>query len=715
MVFMKNLKLTFIVWALPFILFAQEKQLKIDELMTNRSLYPTTVSNLQFMGNSNHYTFVANNKLVKGIANKASKDTILKIEDLNSLLTGLQAQKIQRIPSFDYLNANEAIFMHDNKVLKYDFAKKTLQILNSYNEKAENIGIEKNNFAIAYTIENNLYASAQGKEIAISQDGKSGLVYGKTVHRNEFGIDGGIFWSPKGNLLAFYRMDESMVSDYPLVETSKQRIAKLDEIKYPMAGMTSHEVTVGVYNFKSNKTIYLKTGEPKDQYLTNVTWALDEQSIYIAVLNRDQNHMKLNRYNTNSGELEQTIFEEKNDRYVEPQAGPAFINNKPDQFLWLSERDGYKHIYLYKTDGSLVKQLTSGQWIVKNIAGFDEKYENVYFYGTKDSPLQTHLYAVNIKTGVIQKITSNTGTHNVQFNKTGLFIDIYSDTKTAYKAQIIDEKGKVVQTIAEDVNPLKDYAMPTTEIFTIKAKDGTDLYCRMIKPHNFDARNKYPVFVYVYGGPHAQMITDSWLAGAGLFLNFMAQQGFIVWTVDNRGSANRGFEFESCIHRNTGNIEVSDQMDGVNYLKTLPYIKTDRIGVDGWSYGGFMTISLKLKNQGVFNVASAGGPVIDWKWYEIMYGERYMDTPDQNPEGYKNAALTNYVKNLEGKLMVIHGALDDVVVWQHSLEFINACIKAGKQVDYFVYPDHKHNVRGMDRTHLWQKIYEYHRDNNQLK
>ncbi len=713
---MKKITFIIVLLALPVLIFAQSKSLNVDELMVNRSLYPATLSNLQFMGNSFNFSYIANNKLVKGQFGKPNRDTILSIDDLNSKVSDLQIDKFKRMPALEYLSPNEIMLKQSNKILKYDLVKKTMAVLNTYPEKAENIEIENNHYNAAYTLGSNLYVSVYGKEMAVSKDGKEGLVYGShRVHRNEFGIEKGIFWSPQGNLLAFYRMDESMVADYPLVKTANERIAKLDNIKYPMAGMPIHEVTVGVYSPQTGRTIYLKTGEPKAQYLTNVTWSPDEQFIYIAVLNRDQNYMKLNRYNVSTGELDKTLFEEKNDRYVEPQAGAVFVPNNSDQFLWLSERDGYKHIYIYKTDGTLIKQLTSGQWIVKSIEGFDSKGENVYFYGTKDSPLQTHLYAVNIKNGVIQKITTGTGTHTVQINKSGYFLDTYSNLNTAYKVQIFDTKGKVVQTIAEDVNPLKDYAMPTTEIFTIKAQDGMDLYCRMIKPKDFDPNKKYPVFVYVYGGPHAQLITDSWLGGAGLFLNFMAQQGFIVWTMDSRGSANRGFDFESCIHRNLGTIEVRDQMDGINYLKTLPYIKPDHISVDGWSYGGFMTVSLKLKNPGVFCTATAGGPVIDWKFYEAMYGERYMDTPEQNPDGYKSAALTNYVNNLDGKLMIFHGAEDDVVLWQNSLDFINACIKAGKQVDYFVYPDHQHNVRGMDRAHLFRKIYEYHRDNNLLK
>jgi dipeptidyl-peptidase-4 len=264
--------------------------------------------------------------------------------------------------------------------------------------------------------------------------------------------------------------------------------------------------------------------------------------------------------------------------------------------------------------------------------------------------------------------------------------------------------------LQKNSNPLKDYKMPAMSIFTIKAKDSTDLYCRLIKPTDFDPAKKYPVIVYVYGGPHDQMITDSWLGGTGMFLHYLATKGYVVFTLDNHGSANRGLAFEQATFRNLGAIELEDQMLGVDYLKKLPFVDTSRIGVHGWSYGGFMTVSLMLKQSNTFKVAVAGGPVIDWKFYEVMYGERYMDTPDENPLGYDNANLLNYAKNLKGKLLIIHGTADPTVVWQNSLSFVRKCIDEGVQLDYFVYPEQEHNMTGKDRVHLNHKIENYFND-----
>jgi dipeptidyl-peptidase-4 len=446
--------------------------------------------------------------------------------------------------------------------------------------------------------------------------------------------------------------------------------------------------------------------------LTNISWSPDEETIYIQKLNRKQNHLSLEAYSAISGELIKVLFEETSTKYVEPEHPIVFLPKEPKQFLYLSERDGFNHIYIYNTEGKLIKQLTQGSWMINEICGFNAKGDEVFFYATKDSPIERNFYGANLKTGKITRYSTNKGTHTVAFNAKGdLFIDTYSSSSTPAKTLLLDKSGKVIKTLNESANPLVDLAVPSIEINTIKTTDGTELYYRMIKPHDFDKSKKYPVLVYVYGGPHAQLITDSWLGGANNFFLFLAQQGYIVWTLDSRGSANRGYEFESAIWHNCGSIEVADQMEGIDYLKTLPYIDQNRIGVDGWSYGGFMTISLMLKNPEVFKTATAGGPVIDWKWYEIMYGERYMGTPEDNPEGYKKASLLNYADNLKGKLLIIHGAQDNTVVMQHSLEFIKACIKKGKQVDYFIYPDHEHNVGGKDRLHLYEKIFNYHKAN----
>lgn len=704
-------KFCFILLLISFsnLVFAQGKLIRIEDVQ-NRKYYIKEIYDVQFMGKSDSYSFTKDGKtLWVGNQKQEPKET-LRLEDISpkpSIFMGLK-----------YISDNEFIYTTENKE-KYIYNLKTKQTKKLYTIEKEwdFVEISDNFNSIAYKKDDNIFVQTNSQTNQITNDGSREIVYGEAVHRNEFGIDKGLFWSKDGQKLAFYRMDQSMVTDYPLVNT-QERIAKYNPVKYPMAGEKSHEVLVGVYDVNTQKTIYLKTRkdeslEEREMYLTNICFSPDGKTIYIAKLNRLQNHLWLESYDTQTGDKLNILFEETSPKYVEPEAPMVFVPNFPNQFLWLSERDGYNHIYLYDINGKLISQLTKGDWMVTSIEGFNEKADEVFFYATKDSPIERNFYGVSLKDGKLTKYSVGKGTHSIAFNSKGtLFVDTYTNyNDTPSRSQLVDKKGKVLRVLNESEDAWKDLDKPIIEISTLKANDGTDLYYRMIKPHDFDPNKKYPVLVYVYGGPHAQLVTNSWLGGANNFFMFLAQQGFIVWTLDNRGSANRGFDFESAIWHNCGSVEVQDQMVGVNYLKSLPFVDSDRIGVDGWSYGGFMTISLMLKQPNVFKTASAGGPVIDWKWYEIMYGERYMGTPQNNPEGYENSSLINHVDSLNGKLLIIQGYQDATVVPQHCIEFIRQAIKKGKQLDFFLYPDHEHNVRGKDRIHLYKKIFQFHKDN----
>ncbi|MBO7226638.1 MAG: DPP IV N-terminal domain-containing protein [Bacteroidales bacterium] len=711
---MKYRIITFLFLAsLVFGANAQDKMLTSDQLMDG-SLYPARMRGLQFIGKTDNYSFVKDNVLYTA-TNKSEKQ-LLTLEQLNEALKTINGQQLRYFPNVSFINDREFSFYSNGKMFVYNLKSKTISNPLEYPANAENLDIEKTTHQYAYTKGYDLYVVKGNKEKVFSGEDND-IVYGQAVHRSEFGIEKGTFWSPKGSLLAFYKMDQSMVTDYPIVNTAL-RVAETAPEAYPMAGMKSHEVEVGIYNTLNDKVVYLKTRKDtsvaeRENYLTNISWSPDERYVYIAKINRGQNHMWLECYNVESGNLEKVLFEEKNDRYVEPMSGLTFVPNNPNQFLWLSQRDGYRHIYLYDIDGNLLKQVTKGNFEVQSIIGFDAKAEKVFFYSNIENPMERAAYSVDLKTGNIVRITSEKGTHSIVMNSKGnMFIDMYSSTDVPFKAMLVNDKAKTLKDIHTSANPLADYRMPEIEVGTIKSADGvTDLCYRLIKPINYNDGKKHPTLVYVYGGPHSQMVTESWLAGANLYFLFLAQQGYVVFTVDNRGTDNRGFEFESVIHRNLGVAEMADQMKGVEFLKTLPYVDENRIGVEGWSFGGFMTISLKLTHPDVFKVGCAGGPVIDWKWYEVMYGERYMDTPQENPEGYKSTSLLGKVNSLDGKLLVIHGAEDPTVLWQHSLEFVHECIKAKKQVDYFVYPHHPHNVRGLDRLHLYKKMYEYYQQN----
>ena len=595
------------------------------------------------------------------------------------------------------------------RYIVYDFGKNEFVIAYPQAAKAggTNIDFTPQGGHIAYTVGNNLYVD--NRQVT---DEPEGIVCGQSVHRNEFGITKGTFWSPRGTLLAFYRMDESMVTEYPLVDIT-QRIGTVENIRYPMAGMTSHKVQVGIYNPTTGNTLYLETGDPTDRYFTNIAWAPDERSLFLIELNRDQNHSKLCQYDAASGRLMGVLYEETHPKYVEPQQPIVFLPWDDTQFIYQSQRDGYNHLYLMSVNNSSPRQLTSGPWLVQSILGFNAKKKEVIIAATKESPLQSNIYKVRIKDGRLTPLDNGQGVHSAQLSASGTYvIDNWSSPQVPRNIGIVSTaNGKETARLLTAADPFRGLVMPTVETGTLKAADGrTDLYWRMLKPADFDPAKKYPVIVYVYGGPHAQMINANWMYAARGWDLYMANRGYILFTLDNRGSANRGLEFENCTFRHLGIEEGKDQVKGIEYLKSLPYVDAQRIGVHGWSFGGHMTTALMLRYPDVFKVGVAGGPVIDWQFYEVMYGERYMDTPQQNPEGYRECDLKQLAPRLKGHLLLIHDDHDRTCVPQHTLSFLKACVDARTYPDLFIYPTHDHNVLGRDRVHLHEKITRYFED-----
>ena len=568
--------------------------------------------------------------------------------------------------------------------------------------------------AVAFVANHNLYVTdTEGKLHQVSRDGSRELVYGQSVHRDEFGIEKGTFWSPDGKRLAFYRMDQSMVSDYPQVDIDN-RIASYEPDKYPMAGETSHKVTVGVFDLSTDRVVYLDAGDPTDRYFTNIQWSPDGSTIYMFELNRDQNDCRLTSYDAITGKKKGELYRETSDKYVEPLHPITFLPWDAKKFILQSQQDGYNHLYLYNTEGKLLKQLTKGEWVVMELVGFNEKKKSVVILSNEESPIQANFHEVSINNGKRTLLDNGQGYHHGELSKSGQYLcDISSAPTTPRDIDIIDFSGSKSQrfTWLHAADPWKDYEVPTYESGTIKAADGTtDLYYRLVKPTHFDPTKKYPTIIYVYGGPHAHCVDASWHYSSRSWETYMAQKGYVLFILDNRGSENRGRDFEQVTFRHLGQAEMTDQMKGVEYLRSLPFVDRDRMGVHGWSFGGFMTISLMVNHPDVFKVGVAGGPVIDWKWYEVMYGERYMDTPKTNPEGYAQTSLVDRAKDLKGKLQIITGYNDATVVPQHCLSFIAACIQAGTQPDFFVYPGEPHNMRGHQSTHLHERISQYFDD-----
>ncbi len=702
---MKNL-LTFCLLFFVVGLSAQTMQLTLSDAILKRGsvFAPDRLANLQWIPESNMFAYLSSDRQAIMIDKGEQAQATITLDHLNK---GCQTD-LKRMPGVRWVNPNRFYFHHDTSYIAYDIDKGQGFLLTPHARGARNTDFIFKHNQLAYTLDNDLYTATIGiPQTTVKDNTDRNQVSGQAIARYEFGIGKGTFWSPDGKHLAFYEKDETNVADYPLLDINTTP-GMLRTTKYPMAGQKSEKAKIGVYHRMTKQTVYLKTTGEEDQYLTNLGWGPNNESIYIAVVNRDQNRMWLNQYNAKTGDFIKTLFQEKHDKYVEPENPVWFLPNNPNEFLWMSERDGFMHVYRYDKNGTLLNQVTKGNWVTLDILGLDRSGEKLLVKGTDETGLNQYAYSVNLDGNNQRQIPGKPGIHNFKLNQKGdQLLDSYSSLEEPYTINLIDLDGKVLRTISTSKNKMDGYAQPTTELLEIKSPGGPMLNARMIKPSHFSADKKYPVVVYVYGGPHAQMVTNRWGAGAPLWMHYLAEKGYLVFTVDNRGSANRGFEFENTIHRRLGTPEMEDQLAGVEYLKTLPYADTDRMAVHGWSYGGFMTTSLMLHHPGVFKAGVAGGPVTDWKYYEVMYGERYMDRPEENKEGYKKNRLMNYVQNLEGDLLLIHGTVDDVVVMQHNLALVKAFVDAGVQMDFFPYPMHPHNVRGKDRVHLMEKVIRY--------
>lgn len=687
-------------------LTAQDKFLSIEDCF-NPKYYPQSLRGLQWIPDDYRLCQVKGQSLVATNPYSLKSDTLVTLNRLANLVSE-EGAVLKSLPPVNWRNASEFWFVAGGKMFTYNINDKTVIVKRKLSTGAENLEVAENSLNAAYTENSNIYVSTVAGIRRITEDGGNGIVYGQAVHRNEFGINKGFFWNSEGNRVAFYRMDERRVSKYPMFDVSP-RPAKPTETRYPMAGDSSHTVTVGIYNTISEEIVYLKTEGPYDQYLTNITWSPDGEFIYLAWVSRNQKHMQLRRYNAATGILDKVIYEEKHAKYVEPENPLHFIPGSNDKFIWFSEKDGFNHLYLFQDKKEPV-QVTKGNWVVTDFLGFSKDGETLYYESTQESPLQRHAYALKLKDKNFKtsRLTKGKGVHKVSVNHgSGIYLDVFSNLTTPKKYQVFKLDGTEIQTIFDAPDPVSEFKLGEVKLNPILS-GGVALWTRTFLPPDFNPQRKYPVIVYVYGGPHAQMINETWLGGGNLWMHYMAQNGYVVFTLDNRGSSNRGFEFESATHKQLGTVEMEDQLAGIHYLKQFDWVDTNRIGVHGWSFGGFMTTSLMTRKPGVFNVGVAGGPVIDWKYYEIMYTERYMETPQSNPEGYKNNNLLNYVGNLNGRLLMIHGADDDVVVWQHSLLYVKEAVKnMNVNLDYYVYPGHKHNVVGPDRAHLYKKISQY--------
>ena len=519
------------------------------------------------------------------------------------------------------------------------------------------------------------------------------------VYPEELDLGRAHWWSPDSRHIAYLQFDVSPEPVHPQVDLGR---AVYEPQRYPKAGTSNPRVRLGVVPAAGKKTRWMDLGGTKDTLIARVDWLPDSKQIAVQRLNRVQNRLELLFVDSTSGDA-RVVLEEKDPQWINVGDDLTFLP-KRGQFLWSSERDGFRHLYLYSLDGKLIRQITRGNWEVSSVVSTDEASGDVWFIGTAESPLERHLYRINIDSGALQRLTKTAGTHAVSMSPTSeYYIDTFSSLTEPPRATVHARDGNELRVYREaNRAPIEQYDLAPIEIVQVKASDGTPMYAKLIRPAGFTPGRKYPAIVIVYGGPQAQSVRNTWLG-----LNWeqaLAHRGFVIWQLDNRGSAGRGHKFESPLYRRFGKVELEDQQRGIQHLVSLGFVDSSRIGIYGWSYGGFMTLYSLLHAPDLFRAGIAGAPVVDWRLYDTIYTERYLGLPSENEEGYKASSPIHFVKNLKAALMLAHNAEDDNVLFQNTMQMIDALQKEGKQFDLLLYPQKAHAVTGAAQKHMLQAM-----------
>ncbi|HEB52203.1 MAG TPA: S9 family peptidase [bacterium] len=544
---------------------------------------------------------------------------------------------------------------------------------------------------------------AGGEAHQLTFDGNEDVVYGGAAHRAEIGIHEGLFWSHDGRYLAFYREDLRPIAEYPFQNVDRMPPTPRHG-RYPMAGRADSSVRVMVCDTDDYEVVTLEAERGADLYWTNIAFTRDG-GIVVALVNRGQDRVELVRFGCASGARGATLLREHDQQWVEPEIPAAFLRD--GRFLWSSRRSGYRHLYLHAADGSVLGPVTSGAFDVQSLLAVVDE-QRVYFTGSGDDPRQLHLFSADLNGGDQHRITEERGTHDCSLSPDGRRAAVvWSNLETMPTSRLVSTRDGSATPLPQRKHPLAEFALPQQRFVQLEAGDGSTLYGHLALPPDFDPKRRYPVIHYVYGGPHAQLVKDTWFGGAATWLQALASEGFIVSRIDNHGTPNRGIEFEQAIHRHLGTVEVDDQMRMIDWLKQQPFVAADRIGVHGWSFGGYMTLRLMLLHPEAFACGISGAPVTDWRMYETGYTERYMDSPAENPDGYTTSSCLPLAEHLQRPLLLVHGTDDRTVMWSHTLQFVDRCIDAGVHLDYFPYPQQLHGLRGRDRVHFLRRLHRF--------
>jgi dipeptidyl-peptidase 4 len=593
----------------------------------------------------------------------------------------------------------------------YNVKLKTLRQLTDVYEPMFNPKFSPDGTKIGFVHGNNIYVLdiATGTETQLTTDGAEHIINGKFdwVYEEEFSIADGWRWSPDSKSIAFWRLDETRIPEFHLVDFMTMRDDVMP-LRYPKAGDPNSTVRIGVVPLDTKKTVWMDLGADDDMYIPRMQWFPRGKRLAIQRLNRLQNKIEILEADVVTGNSH-ILFADSEKTWIDERYDLRILKSE-QEMVWTSERDGYSHLYLYDAKGNVIRQMTKGTWEVAGIAGIDEKKRLVYYTADATTPIEKQLYAVSLDGGAPTPLTENGYSHTVNLSSgQQSFLDYYSNVSMPTKIALRSFDGNLIRIIEENpIKTLHSYTFAPKEFFTFTTGDSVKLYGWMIKPLNMNPQKKYPVLFDVYGGPKSQSVTNTWGGGTFLWYQLLAQKGYIIVSVDGRGTGGRGKEFSSIVYRDLGKWEVHDQIEAVKYLATLSYVDTSRIGIWGWSYGGYMTVSAMLRGGTYFKTGVAVAPVTDWRFYDDVYTERFMGLPKDNPDGYKESSVLTYANQLQGNLLIIHGTTDDNVHWQNSVQLIDALEKSGKQFRTMFYPNKNHSIYGGNtRLHLFEMMTDY--------
>lgn len=717
-----NKLLTAVFFACCITGYAQ-KQITVEDFTTKNTFPQKTVRGINWMKDGKFYSTLENNKVVKyNITTGQPVETLVDGSALNPKIDiqdySFSADEKKLLLSTDFQSIYRRSFTANYFI--YDLAGKSVKPL-SAKGKQSYAAFSTDGSKVAFVRENNLFYVTLNdmNEVQVTDDGKfNHIINGTTdwVYEEEFSFVDGFYWSPDGKKLAYYRLDESAVREYNLQRWGKTLYPTDYRFKYPKAGEANSTVEIWIYNLDSKQKVKADIGTEKDIYIPRVKWTADANILSIRKLNRLQNNLDILHTNASTG-ASAVVLNEKSETFIDLEFTDDLIYLADGkQFIYTTERDGYKHLYLYGMDGKLVKQITQGSFEVSQLIGFDEKTKTLYYTSTEVSPLERHFYAITLS-GKKTKLSQAPGIHTINMSTDFQFyIDYYTTAAHPTVVSLYKTKGNALQKVLEDngtlAKVLDEYGFAAKEFFSFKTVDGTALNGYMLKPKNFDASKQYPVLVYQYSGPGSQNVNNLWGGSHFFFHQMLVQKGYIVAVIDSRGTGGRGEQFKKLTYKQLGKYELEDHIAGAKFLSTLEYVDDSRIGIWGWSYGGYMSSLAMTKGAGTFKMGIAVAPVTNWRFYDTIYTERYLQTPQLNASGYDDNSPSTYANKLQGNFLLIHGTGDDNVHFQNSVVLEDALINAGKQFTSFYYPDKHHGIQGAQtKYHLYTLMLNYVQEN----